>query len=122
MPRVYDRLRVPVHVLRDSVARHANELSGQIRQIVTGIFQDVGYVFMHLVTPFRNNQTELGQQATQLIDQAGTLANPALTEKLTQRQYGLLFSRVTGTTRISGRVTASQMAAASLLWFLRPVR
>jgi hypothetical protein len=66
----------------------------------------------------RGDQAELGQMRSHCIDQLRALTHQQIVRSM-QHQYSLLLgSLVTGTNRMLGRLTASQIAAASAASFL----
>jgi hypothetical protein len=58
------------------------------------------------------NEAELGKVGSERVDQLGALTDQKIPRSM-QHEQGLLIGDLIGTNRIDGRVTASQMAAAS---------
>lgn len=72
------------------------------------------------VAALGHDEAEFTQQAAQLVDGSGAFLDQTLTRcKLSNACCSAL---LTGTKRIPGRATASQMASASLPSFLPPLR
>jgi hypothetical protein len=65
----------------------------------------------------RRDDAELGHMRTQRVDQHRALPDQQWPSAM-QHQHGLLLGVFTGTKRIDGRVTASQIASASAASFL----
>ena len=70
-----------------------------------------------MVQPLRRDDAELRHVSSQGVDQHGALPNQQVAGPM-QHQHGLLSASFTGTKRIDGRVTASQIASASAASFL----
>ena len=62
---------------------------------IFGIFQDFGNSMSGVIAPLRNNQSELGQQTTNLVDLRGALFGQPTADAM-QAQNGLLVISLNG--------------------------
>lgn len=94
--------------------RASNQLAERPWQLVARVIEEAGYLLGDVADALRNDETELAKQAANLVGLSYAGDDEALTRSM-QRQHSTLF---TGTNRMLGLVTASQMASASATSFL----
>ena len=105
-----------------ALARKNNkaEARGQRNPIVRRVGNDLEQLGS-TIAAFRRDNAELCHMPADRIRQHRSLTNEKLPAAM-QHQARLLLFRLVGTKRIDGRVTASQIAAASLASFLLRLR
>jgi hypothetical protein len=99
------------------IQQAGDELPKQTRQRIVRVFRQLGDVSSNLRDPLGDDQTEFAQQPANLVGCAvRALTKPCLTR--CRDRTACCPTVLTGTNRMLGRVTASQIASASAASFL----